>query len=123
MQQSSALGEAARRRGLIAILIDIFFMWGGFFMVVPLISVHFVDDLGWSAASIGLVLALRQLIQQGLTLPGGMLADRIGAKGLICVGMLIRCAGFAGMAWASSFPLLLGSAVLAAVGGALFESP
>lgn len=123
MQQTSSLSEAARRRGLIAILVDIFFMWGGFFMVVPLISVHYVDDLAWPAASIGLVLALRQLIQQGLTLPGGMLADRIGAKGLICAGMLLRAAGFASMAWASSFPLLLGSAVLAALGGALFESP
>jgi DHA1 family multidrug resistance protein-like MFS transporter len=98
-------------------------MWGGFFMVVPLIAIHYVDSLGWAAASVGLVLATRQLTQQGLTLPGGMLADRIGAKGLICAGMLIRACGFASMAWASSFPLLLASALLAAVGGSLFESP
>src|SRR5262245_4305138 len=123
MQTNHPLSEAAKRRGLIAILADTFFMWGGFFMVVPLISVHYVDDLGWAAASIGLVLAVRQLTQQGLTLPGGMLADRIGAKGLICAGMLIRAAGFASMAWASSFPLLLISALLAAFGGSLFESP
>jgi MFS transporter, DHA1 family, multidrug resistance protein len=117
------MSDAARRRGLIVLLIDTFFMWGGFFMVVPLISVHYVDDLGWPAAAIGLVLALRQLTQQGLTLPGGMLADRVGAKSLICAGMLLRACGFASMAWASSFPLLLSSAVLAALGGALFESP
>ena len=42
-----ALSEATRRRGLIVILIDTFFMWGGFFMVIPLISVHYVYDLGW----------------------------------------------------------------------------
>jgi DHA1 family multidrug resistance protein-like MFS transporter len=70
-----------------------------------------------------LVLAIRQLTQQGLTLFGGVLADRLGARGLICVGLLIRAGGFASMAWASTFPLLLGSAVLAALGGALFESP
>jgi DHA1 family multidrug resistance protein-like MFS transporter len=52
-----------------------------------------------------------------------MLADRIGAKGLICAGMLIRCAGFASMVWANTLPLLIGSAVLAALGGSLFESP
>jgi DHA1 family multidrug resistance protein-like MFS transporter len=115
--------DAARRRGLATILVDTFFMWGGFFMVIPLISVHYVDDLGWAAASIGLVLAVRQLTQQGLALPGGMLADRVGAKILICVGMLLRAAGFACMAWASTFPLLIASAVLAAIGGALFESP
>src|SRR5262245_38740275 len=54
---------------------------------------------------------------------GGMLADRIGAKGLICVGMVIRACGFASMAWADSFSLLLMSAALAAIGGSLFESP
>jgi DHA1 family multidrug resistance protein-like MFS transporter len=98
-------------------------MWGGFFMVIPLISVHYVDDLGWAAASIGLVLAMRQLTQQGLTLLGGMLADRIGAKGLICAGMLLRGAGFVCMAWADTFALLMASALLAAIGGSLFESP
>jgi DHA1 family multidrug resistance protein-like MFS transporter len=123
MKNTNPLSEATRRRGLIAILIDTFFMWGGFFMVIPLISVHYVDDLGWSAASIGVVLAARQLTQQGLTLPGGMLADRVGAKWLICIGMLLRAAGFACMAWADTFPLLLASALLAAIGGSLFESP
>ena len=80
MPSNHCLSEAARRRGLIVILVDTFFMWAGFFMVIPLISVHYVDDLGWSAASIGLVLAVRQLTQQGLTLPGGMLADRFGVE-------------------------------------------
>jgi MFS transporter, DHA1 family, multidrug resistance protein len=123
MHNNHFLSDATRRRGLIVILGDTFFMWGGFFMVIPLISVHYVDDLGWSAASIGLVLAVRQLTQQGLTLPGGMLADRVGAKWLICGGMLLRAAGFACMAWANTFPLLLASAMLAAIGGSLFESP
>src|SRR5215510_3554624 len=123
MQNATTLSAAARRRGLNAILGDTFFMWGGFFMVVPLISIHYVDDLGWSATSIGLVLAVRQLTQQGLTLPGGMLADRFGVKWLICGGMLLRAAGFACMAWANTFPLLVASAMLAAIGGSLFESP
>jgi DHA1 family multidrug resistance protein-like MFS transporter len=120
---SNQFSEATRRRGLLAILIGNFFMWGGFFMVVPLISVHYVDDLGWAAATIGLVLAARQLTQQGLTLFGGALADRIGAKGLICAGQIVRALGFAGLAWADSFPLLLGTTILAAIGGALFEAP
>jgi DHA1 family multidrug resistance protein-like MFS transporter len=120
---AGSLSSAARRRGLIAILINIFFMWCGFFMVVPLVSVHYVDDLGWAAASIGLALALRQFTQQGLTLVGGALADRLGAKGLICAGLMIRAFGFAAMAWASTFPLLLLATMLAALGGALFESP
>lgn len=117
------LSAAARQRGLFSILTDTFFMWCGFFMVVPLISVHFVDDLGWAAAGVGFVLAVRQLTQQGLTVFGGALADRLGAKGLICAGMFIRILGFLLMAHATTYPLLMLSALLAAVGGALFDSP
>ncbi len=98
-------------------------MWGGFFMVIPLVSVHYVNGLGWSAASVGLVLAVRQFTQQGMTPASGVLADRLGAKGLICAGLGLRAAGFALMAAATSYPLLMASAVLAAVGGGLFESP
>ena len=123
MATQHVLGEATRRRGLIALLIDVFCMYTGFFMVVPLISVHYVDRLGWAAASIGLVLAVRQVTQQGLTLFGGVLADQIGVKLLICSGLAIRIVGFVVMAWADTLPLLFLSALLSAIGGALFESP
>lgn len=112
-----------RRRGLMVLLADVLLMWTGFLMVVPLISVHYVDGLGWAAASIGFILGVRQVVQQGLSLIGGALADRLGAKGLICVGMVIRGVGFVGMAWARSFPTLLLAILLAALGGALFEAP
>ncbi|MBA3945141.1 MAG: MFS transporter [Herpetosiphonaceae bacterium] len=123
MDINQGISEGARRRGLIALLIDVFCMYTGFFMVVPLISVHYVDGLGWAAASIGLVLGARQFTQQGLTVASGMLADRVGAKLLICLGLTIRIAGFVLLAWATTLPLLFSACVLAAVGGALFESP
>ena len=123
MHNNHSFSEAARRRGLIALLTDVFCMYTGFFMVVPLISVHYVDGLGWAAASIGLVLGVRQVTQQGLTLFGGVLADQIGAKWLICLGLAVRIVGFVVMAWATTLPLLFLSVVLAAIGGALFESP
>jgi DHA1 family multidrug resistance protein-like MFS transporter len=119
----TSLTDIQKKRGLIILLANAFLMWGGFFMVVPLLAVHYVDGLGWAAASIGIVLALRQLTQQGLAFLGGMLADRVGAKGLICAGLLVRFAGFSAMAWAASFPILLLTAILAALGGALFEAP
>ena len=37
---------AIRRRGLAALLVSTFFAWGGFFLVIPLIAVHYVDQLG-----------------------------------------------------------------------------
>ncbi|MDQ3929769.1 MAG: MFS transporter, partial [Chloroflexota bacterium] len=117
------ISEASKRRGLISLLITTFFMWAGFFMVIPLMSVYYVDKLGWAAASIGLVLAVRQFMQQGLTPISGMLADRLGAKALILTGVMLRVLGFAAMAWADTFPLLLLATVLAALGGSMFDSP
>ncbi len=119
----TAIMPAAHRRGLFALLVSIFFSWGGFFLVIPLVSVHYVDQLGWTAASIGFALAVRQLIQQGLGAFFGSLSDRIGPKPLIASGMLVRAAGFAGMAFADTYPVLLGSLILAAIGGSFFDSP
>lgn len=122
-QVPPALPPTQQRRGAIVMLLITFLMWGGFFMVIPLVSIRYVDDLGWSAGAVGLVLAIRQLTQQGLTVFGGALADRFGAKELIVVGMLIRAVSFSAMAVATTYPFLMVSAILAAVGGALFDSP
>ncbi|CAA9566567.1 MAG: MFS superfamily export protein YceL [uncultured Thermomicrobiales bacterium] len=118
-----AADRRTRRRGLTVLLLDTFLMWGGFFMVVPLISVHFVDGLGWAAGSVGLVLAVRQLTQQGFAAVGGVLADRWGAKGPICAGLLVRGIGFGSMAWADSLAVLFLTVAVSAIGGALFEAP
>lgn len=117
------ISEAARRRGLILLQITTFFTWGGFYLVVPLIGIHYVDGLGWAAAAVGLALATRQFLQQGLTVFSGALADRLGAKWLIAGGMLVRAAGFAMLAWADTYALLIAAVVTAAVGGAVFDSP
>ncbi|AWN24428.1 MFS transporter [Deinococcus irradiatisoli] len=98
-------------------------MWGGFFMVIPLITVHFGAGLGWSALSVGAVLGTRQLTQQGLTVFGGALSDRIGPRPLIALGLFTRALGFAAMGLSTTFPALLASAILAGVGGGLFDAP
>lgn len=105
------------------LLFSNFLMWGGFFAVVPLITVHFVSDLGWAAASVGLVLALRQLTQQGLTVFGGAWSDVVGPKPLILLGCLLRAVGFAWMGFTTTLPLLLAAALLAGIGGGLFDAP
>ncbi|HSD82941.1 MAG TPA: MFS transporter [Anaerolineae bacterium] len=117
------LPHTVRRRGLMVLLATTFLMWAGFFMIVPILSVHFVDGLGWAAASIGLVLALRQFVQQTLTVVSGALADRFGAKQLILLGLIVRTIGFAGMAQVDALSALILTGVLAGIGGALFDSP
>jgi DHA1 family multidrug resistance protein-like MFS transporter len=117
------LSPSNRRRGVIALLAITFLMYCGFFMVIPLVSVYYVENLGFAAALVGLALALRQLLQQGITLVGGMLADLFGVRALIAAGVLIRAIGFVSLAWATTAPLLFLAMVLSALGGALFEAP
>ena len=73
MQQVAVndLSPRARVRGLRTVLAVWFLMNAGFFLIIPLLSVHYVDRLGWAAAFIGVVLAVRQFAQQGLTIFGG----------------------------------------------------
>ena len=118
-----ASAQQARKLGKAFILLDNLLVIFGFFMVFPLISLHFVDQLGWSATIVGLALAMRQFMQQGLGLFGGSLADRYGAKPLIVCGMLMRAAGFACMALAHAPWLLFVSCLLSGLGGTLFDPP
>ncbi|GGY12001.1 multidrug efflux MFS transporter MdtH [Paludibacterium paludis] len=113
----------ARRFGKCFIVIDNLLVVAGFFVVFPLVSLHFVDRLGWAGALVGAALALRQLAQQGFGLVGGSLADRFGAKPLIVAGMLVRAAGFAVLAAADTPSLLILACLLSAFGGTLFEPP
>ncbi|NTV65907.1 MAG: MFS transporter, partial [Oscillochloris sp.] len=117
------LSTAARRRGLIALLATSFLMYGGFFMVIPLVSVYFVEHLGLAAFMVGLALAMRQLIQQGMTLFGGALADRFGVRLLIGAGVLIRAVGFFSLAQASEPVGLFTAMLLSGLGGSLFDAP
>lgn len=88
----------ARNLGKYFLLIDNMLVVLGFFVVFPLISIRFVDQMGWAAVMVGIALGLRQFIQQGLGIFGGAIADRFGAKPMIVTGMLMRAAGFATMA-------------------------
>ncbi len=121
MTSSLTVSPDGATRALNALLVYIFFMATGFMVVMPLVAVHFVNDAGMAAASVGLALGLRQLVQQGLAMFGGGLADRFGARRIVCSGVLLRAAGFALLAFADGLPLLFAAMLLIALGGSLFE--
>ncbi|WEF33707.1 MFS transporter [Pseudoduganella chitinolytica] len=123
MSVPAELSDRARARGLNALLVYTFLMVSGFAMLMPLVTVHFVSNAGLAAAAVGGALALRQVTQQGLALAGGMLADRFGVRPMICLGVLLRAAGFASLAFAREPVGLCAAMALAALGGALFEAP
>ncbi len=115
--------DKTQRRGLLTTLAMWFLMQSGFLLLIPLFSIRFIDELGWSAAFIGLVLAVREFVQQGVTVFGGALADRFGAKGLIVTGVFIRTISFIVIGLATTKGMLMTGGVLAAIGGALADSP
>lgn len=115
--------ERARRRGRWFLALDSLLVILGFFVVMPMISLRFVDQLGWAAGVVGLALGLRQLTQQGLGIFGGSLADRFGARPLIVGGMLLRAVGFASLAYAESGLALIVSCIISGLGGCLFDPP
>ncbi len=96
----------ARNLGKYFLLIDNMLVVLGFFVVFPLISIRFVDQMGWAAVMVGIALGLRQFIQQGLGIFGGAIADRFGAKPMIVTGMLMRAAGFATMGYSAAIFLI-----------------
>ncbi|MDN4978547.1 MULTISPECIES: multidrug efflux MFS transporter MdtH [Enterobacter] len=113
----------ARSLGKYFLLVDNMLVVLGFFVVFPLISIRFVDQMGWAALIVGIALGLRQFVQQGLGVFGGAIADRFGAKPMIVTGMLLRAAGFATMAIAHEPWLLWFSCFLSGIGGTLFDPP
>ncbi|WP_392560944.1 multidrug efflux MFS transporter MdtH [Orbus sturtevantii] len=113
----------ARKSGKIILLLDNLFIVLGFYVVFPLVSTHFVGQVGWSALFVGFALGFRQFIQQGFGLIGGAIADRFGAKPMIIFGMFLRCIGFVSMALAFEPWILIVSCLLSALGGLLFDPP
>ncbi|WP_431647629.1 multidrug efflux MFS transporter MdtH [Enterobacter hormaechei] len=113
----------ARSLGKYFLLVDNMLVVLGFFVVFPLISIRFVDQMGWAALMVGIALGLRQFVQQGLGVFGGAIADRFGAKPMIVTGMLLRAAGFVTMAIAHDPWLLWFSCFLSGIGGTLFDPP
>lgn len=93
----------------------------GFYLLIPYLATHLSDDLGLSAAVVGVVLGLRNLSQQGLFLIGGSAADRLGARGVIIAGCALRTLGFGLFALGDSLPLLLAASILSGLAGALFN--
>ncbi|MFY1621867.1 MFS transporter [Micromonospora sp. WMMD735] len=93
----------------------------GFYLLLPYLAGYLADDVGLSAAVIGIVLGVRNLSQQGLFLLGGSAADRLGARGVIIAGCALRAVGFGLFALGTALPVLLAASILSGLAGALFN--
>ncbi|MFJ1869550.1 MFS transporter [Streptomyces sp. NPDC088097] len=92
-----------------------------FYMLMPYLAAHLAGDLALAAWTVGLILGVRNLSQQGMFLIGGTLADRYGYKAPILAGCLLRTAGFALLGWADTLPALIAASAATGFAGALFN--
>jgi MFS family permease len=60
------------------------------------------SDLGVAAALIPILYVVFNLVYSGLSIPAGLLADRVGRRQMTVVGYLVFAAAYAGMALAGS---------------------
>ncbi|MFJ5263413.1 MFS transporter [Streptomyces sp. NPDC088387] len=93
----------------------------GFYLLIPYLATHLTENLGMSAAVVGIVLGVRNLSQQGLFIIGGSASDRLGARGVIIAGCALRTVGFGLFALGDSLTVLLAASVLSGLAGALFN--
>ncbi|MGW7515008.1 MFS transporter [Streptomyces sp. NPDC054796] len=93
----------------------------GFYLLIPYLATHLGEDLGMSAAVVGIVLGVRNLSQQGLFIIGGSAADRLGARRVIIAGCALRTVGFGLFALGDGLGVLLAASVLSGFAGALFN--
>ncbi|MEU6661988.1 MFS transporter [Streptomyces sp. NPDC046821] len=92
-----------------------------FYMLMPYLADHLAHGLGLAAWTVGLVLGVRNLSQQGMFLVGGTLADRYGCKPMILAGCALRTAAFGLLGFADTLPALLAASAATGLAGALFN--
>ena len=110
----------AQSRAVQVLLVNELTIFLSFYMLYPYLAIYFRETLGFSAWTVGLILGIRVLSQQGLNVIGGTLADRLGYKPLIIAGLTLRAAGFALFGFVDSLGGMLVAAILTGLAGALF---
>ncbi|SFC35268.1 Sugar phosphate permease [Bacillus sp. OV322] len=90
----------------------------GTFMFMPYVSIY-ISDLGYRASFVGVVLLMFSISQQGFTFFGGYLSDKLGTKYICLAGLSIRIAGYIMFLFSLNKALIIMSAVLVGLGGAL----
>jgi MFS family permease len=112
--------EAAARRSVWVIIFGLFMIAVGTYLVVPFFTIYLRETLGLTAVQIGMALTAKLVSSYGLTMVGGMLSDRYGARATMTVGLLIRAFSYVGIATAAGLMSVIVWSVVMGIGGALY---
>lgn len=92
----------------------------GSFMLMPYLVGYLTGPLGLPTWTVGLLMGVRTLSNQGMFLVGGTWADRLGYKPPIAAGCLLQTVAYTMLAVAHSLPMLVIAAAGTGIAGALF---
>ncbi|MCG5214735.1 MFS transporter [Streptosporangium soli] len=93
----------------------------GYYAVMAHLVAHLRDDVGLLAGTISLALGLRIAVQYALFLPFGPLIDQIGPRRAGMLACALRAIAFGLLGVVDGPGTLLATAMLLAIGGALFH--
>jgi DHA1 family tetracycline resistance protein-like MFS transporter len=96
-----------------------FIMVFAFAFTEPQMVFYLYDDLNWTTVQFGVLVASYGLAVVVGQLTLGRLADRLPRKPIIVAGLLLNTLFYAALAFITSFPLLMLSAVLSGIGEAM----
>ena len=105
---------------LTLLFLDFVFTFG-FTYIEPQMLFYFYEDLGWSTVQFGVVVGVFGLAMVSCQAVLGRTSDRVGRMPVIVVGALLFSALPISLAFITSFPLLLVTALIAGVGVALIS--
>ncbi|WP_232699685.1 MDR family MFS transporter [Brevibacillus daliensis] len=103
------------------LLVLSFCMNMGFYALIPYLTLYLTGSFGWALTMAGLLLSVRQFSQQGIAFIGGIIADFVGYKLTMVIGMLVRGIGFGMFAYCTETWQFFVAAILSGLGGSLFE--
>lgn len=98
-----------------------FSMAVGFYMMIPLLASYLLNDILLTVTMVGIISAIRSFSQQGLSVLCGTLADKLGYKRTILIGLFIRTFGFTLFGFVDSTPGFIVACFFSGLGGSLFN--
>jgi len=95
-----------------------FISFGVFFTYLPLFT---TDVIGGTGRQVGVLFGLRGLVNAVAMIPLSRLADRLGRTKFIPLGLMVIALAMAGIAFASTYPVMLICVVFYSLGVALYQ--
>lgn len=92
-----------------------------YMLCLPPLFLIFKTEFGVGYTALGLLLSVREVITGSMQLPMGILVDRIGARSVLTIGLLLMSVGIGLIAFAESYWQVMAFVALMGLGSSTFH--